>query len=63
MGNNNDLETLRDEFRNAADILDELVALGEREKRGEDVSKECEGIMGRFIMSMVKIDTLAKKFN
>ncbi|WP_265875358.1 hypothetical protein [Clostridium perfringens] len=40
MGNNNNLEMLRDEFRNAADILDELVALDEREKRGEDVSKE-----------------------
>ena len=60
MGNSNNLEMLRDEFRNAADILDELVALDEREKRGEDVSKECEGIMGRYIMAMVKIDTLAK---
>lgn len=37
MGNNNNLEMLRDEFRNTADILDELVALDEREKRGEDV--------------------------
>ncbi len=33
MGNNNNLEMLRDEFRNAADILDELVALDEREKK------------------------------
>ncbi|ELC8344281.1 hypothetical protein JJB61_07355 [Clostridium perfringens] len=58
MGSNNNLEILRDEFRNAADILDELLALEEKEKV-EDVSKECESIMGRFVISMAKISVLA----
>ncbi|EDT22820.1 hypothetical protein [Clostridium perfringens] len=56
MGSNNNLEILRDEFRNAADILDELLAL---EEKVEDVSKECESIMGRFVISMAKISVLA----
>ena len=61
MNRNNEMELLRDEFRNAANIIDELIDLEEKEKSGEDVTKECESIMGRFIMTFVKIDALAKK--
>lgn len=33
MSRNNEMELLRDEFRNAANIIDELIDLEEREKK------------------------------
>ncbi|MDJ8959737.1 hypothetical protein PTK51_14705 [Clostridium perfringens] len=61
MSSEKSLIELRDEFRNTADIIDELVALEEREKNGEDVEKECEAVMGRYLISFVKIQKIANR--
>lgn len=49
---------LRDAFRDTADILDEFIALKDREDKGENVTKECESILGRFMLKMMEIQTL-----
>ncbi|EGT0695729.1 hypothetical protein FMT86_07835 [Clostridium perfringens] len=61
MSSDKSLIELRDAFRNTADIIDELVALEEREKNGEDVEKECEAVMGRYLISFIKIQKIANK--
>ena len=54
----NNLLTIRNAFREAADIIDEIVELEEREDNGEDVKKESEGAMGRFVMKMMELNSL-----
>ena len=61
MSSEKSLIELRDAFRNTADIIDELVVLEEREKNGEDVEKECEAVMGRYLISFVKIQKIANR--
>ena len=61
MSSDKSLIELRDAFKNTADIIDELVALGEREKNGEDVEKECEAVMGRYLISFIKIQEIANR--
>lgn len=49
---------MRDLFRETADIIDEMLALEEREKNGADVKKELESAAGRFFMKMLELSTL-----
>lgn len=49
---------IRDTFREAADIIDELVELDEREKNGEYLKKETEAALGRFMMKMLELQAL-----
>lgn len=55
---NKDLIKMRDAFRESADIIDEMLALEEREKNGEDVKNELESVVGRFVMKMLEINSL-----
>ncbi len=52
---------LRDTFRETADILDEFIALEEKEKSGQDISKESEAILGRFMMKMIILQQLQEE--
>ena len=45
-------------FREAADIIDELIALELREEQGEDVEKETESVLGRFMLKMIELQQL-----
>lgn len=49
---------MRDTFREAADIIDEILELSKREEKGEDVKKEYEGVMGRFVIKMMELQSL-----
>jgi len=52
------ISQMRDLMRESADILDEFLALKQREIEGEDISKECDAIMGRFFLNMLKLSVL-----
>jgi len=54
------LVKLRDLLRDVANIIDEILLLDEREDNGEDVGKELEAAMGRFIWKMVKLQILTE---
>lgn len=58
---NENFKALRDELRKGADIIDELLELEKREGLGENVEKECEAIMGRFMVSMVNLEIIIDK--
>ncbi len=63
MGENNDykdLEIARDSLLDMATIMDELIALGKREDDGEDVEKELEILMGRYMMKCIELSSLEK---
>lgn len=49
---------IRDAFREAADIIDEICELETREENGEDVKKESESAMGRFMLKMLELNSL-----
>lgn len=55
---NKDLIEMRDAFRESADIVDEILALEERENNGEDVKKELHGAIGRFTIKMLELNSL-----
>lgn len=55
-----DMIKMRDTFRQTADIIDEFVALKPREDAGEDVTKETESILGRFMLKMAELEALQK---
>lgn len=55
---NEKLIEMRDILRETADIIDEMLILGEREDKGEDVQKESVTVLGRFIMKMIKLSQL-----
>ncbi|MBS6503489.1 MAG: hypothetical protein KH415_18050 [Clostridium sp.] len=55
-----DLIRLRDTFRELANILDEAIELEKREESGEDVAKETESIMGRFLIKCIELEILNK---
>lgn len=61
MSKNENFIALRDELRKGADIIDELLELEKRENLGESVNKECEAIMGRFMLSMVNLEIIINK--
>lgn len=52
------LVDFRDGLRSLADAVDELIALNEREKSGEDVSAEGEAILGKFMVLAAKLTSL-----
>lgn len=49
---------IRDTFREAADIIDELLGLEERKNQGQDVTKETEAAFGRFMIKMLELQAL-----
>lgn len=51
---------LRDKFREIADILDEVVELEKRDEAGEDVEKEIESLMGRYLFKCIELQELSK---
>lgn len=53
-----DLEELRDVFREAADKIDNIINICKREEQGEDVKEEYETAMGRFMVTMMKMQAL-----
>ena len=55
-----DLEIVRDSLLEVATITDELIALGKREDDGEDVEKELEILMGRYMMKYIELSSLEK---
>lgn len=56
----NELIKMRDVFRESANIIDELLALEEKEKKGEDVKAELESVTGRFMYKMIEMNELSK---
>ncbi|NFL86239.1 hypothetical protein FDB52_05720 [Clostridium botulinum] len=55
---NKDLIKLRDCFRELADIIDEIVVLGTKETEGEDIKKDMENVMGRYILKAMELKTI-----
>ncbi|GAA0817501.1 hypothetical protein [Clostridium tertium] len=55
-----DLIGLRDTFRELANILDEAIELEKREEAGEDVTKETESVVGRFLFKCIELERLNK---
>ena len=51
---------LRDKFREIADILDEVAELQKRDEAGEDVEKEIESLMGRYLFKCIELQGLSK---
>jgi len=49
---------MRDIFKECADIIDEILALGVREAAGEDVKKESESVLGRFAYKMIEMESM-----
>lgn len=57
-----DLKELRDTFIECANVVDELIKVGERESNGEKISEEeQESIQGRLIMKFLKMQQLSEK--
>ncbi|WFR57477.1 hypothetical protein QA584_28385 [Anaerocolumna sp. AGMB13025] len=52
-----ELKKLRDTFREAADILDELIKL-KGNKETAEIKKEMESLSGRFLIKMLEIESL-----
>lgn len=55
----NDLIKLRDAFRELADIIDDILQLEQKEKEGQDVVKELENIMGRYLLKFIELQALS----
>lgn len=55
------MEKLRDGMRQAADMLDEFISLDRREKNGEDVKEDYEGLLGRFVIKMSELQRLQSR--
>ena len=51
-----DLKKTRDTFAKIVEIMDNLIALEERQNNGEDVSEEYEVEAGKLIVQMVKLE-------
>ena len=56
--NNDDMLKVRDCLRETADIIDEIIELEERANNGEDVEKELESVMGRYLLKLVELNSL-----
>lgn len=54
----NKLVKMRDVFREIADTIDEILILDEREDNGEDVQKESEAALCRFMLKMIELQSL-----
>lgn len=55
-----ELIKMRDTFLEAAYIIDEMLVLEVRESKGEDIKKETESTMGRFMLKMVELNNMAR---
>jgi hypothetical protein len=55
----NDLKKLRDLMREAADIIDEIVDLEQRNPNDYESSKEYESAAGRFMFKMMEMQGLS----
>lgn len=55
-----ELIKMRDIFKEAADILDQVIALKAKEDAGEDIKAESETLMGRFYIKMIQMQELQK---
>ena len=53
-----DMIKMRDTFREVADILDEFIALKSKEDSGDDIEKETESVLGRFMLKMMELESL-----
>ena len=53
-----DLIKMRDVLRETADIIDEFLPLKLREAAGEDITKETESILGRFVLKTMELQAL-----
>jgi len=56
-----DMIKMRDTLRQTVDIIDEFVVLKAREDAGEDITKESESILGRFMLKMMELQSLQEK--
>lgn len=56
--NMDDMIKIRDTFREAADIIDDFIALKSKEDSKENIEKECESALGRFMFKMVELQQL-----
>ena len=54
-----DMIKLRDTLRSAADIIDEFISLKSKENNGDDVSQECESVLGRFFLKMAELQAMS----
>jgi hypothetical protein len=53
----NELEKMRDVFRESADIIDELLELQAKEETPE-VKQKYESVLGRFMIKMLELQSL-----
>jgi hypothetical protein len=51
----------RDVLRESADILDELICLKDKEDSGEDITKETESILGRYMLKAMELQSLQQE--
>lgn len=49
---------MRDTFQEFVNITNEVIALDERDKKGEDVTKEMTASIGRMAIIMTKLNNL-----
>lgn len=56
-----DLKKFRDTLRGAADVIDELIELKYEEDKGANIEKECESILGRFMIKILELQALQEK--
>lgn len=52
---------MRDTMRETVDILDEFISLKANEDTRADVTKECESILGRFVLKLMELQSLQQK--
>lgn len=53
-----ELIKIRDTFLEIAEIADELLILGDRQENGDDVTKETEALVGRFMLKFMKLQQM-----
>ena len=51
----------RDVLRESADILDELICLKDKDDNGEDITKESESILGRYMIKAMELQALQRE--
>lgn len=54
-----DLLKMRDLFRKAADNIDEIVAIDERQKAGESLDDQMEDAQAKFLLTLMKLQTMS----
>lgn len=49
---------IRDTFLEIAEVADEILNLMDREEKGEDVTKESEAALGRFMFKFIQLQQM-----